>query len=92
MTYYVIASLDHGSHRLCYETGTTTIYGNIYMGDVLEAKRFESIEEVCKYITNKSGRFDLGCSIVSIADVTFDKIKENKELYIKFHDPLYVLH
>lgn len=61
------------------------------MGDILEAKLFESLEEVCDYIKSQGSKFMLGCSIISIADVTLEILKTNKELYKKFHDPLYAV-
>lgn len=89
--YYVIATRDHSSNRMFYETGRYTFHGDIYVGNVLEAKRFESLAEVCDYIKNSGSNFMLGCSIISIADVTFDILKEDKELFRKFHDPNYVI-
>lgn len=88
---YVIATQDMESHRLYYETGCTTFHGDIYMGNVLEAKRFDSLAEVCDYIKNSGSNFMLGCSIVLIADVTFEAIEKNKDLFDKYHDPLYVI-
>lgn len=45
---YVICSRDNGTNRLVYYTGTSTFHGDVYFGNVLEAKRFDSLQEVAK--------------------------------------------
>ena len=89
--YYVICSRDNGTNRLVYYTGTESFYGGLYYGDVLEAKRFNSLQEVAELIAKPSSNFYLGFNVIGIADVTFKAIKENKELYEKFHDPNYAI-
>lgn len=80
---------------LVYYTGTTTCYGSLYYGNVLEAKRFNSLQEVAELIAKSSSEFYLGINIVNISDVTLEKIAESKEtdqiLYDKFHDPNYAI-
>ena len=89
--YYVICSRDNGTNRLVYYTGTTTFHGDLYYGNVLEAKRFDSLQEVAELIAKPSSEFYLGFNVIGIADVTFKAIEENKELYKKFHDPNYAI-
>lgn len=89
--YYVICSRDNGTNRLVYYTGTTTFHGDLYYGDVLEAKRFDSLQEIAELIAKPSSEFYLGFNVIGIADVTFKAIRENKELYEKFHDPNYAI-
>lgn len=93
--YFVLCSRDNGSNRLVYYTGTTTWDGALYYGDVLEAKRFESLQEVAGLLAKPSSEFYLGINIIGIADVTFQKLEESKagdrELYRKFHDPNYAI-
>lgn len=94
-TYYVLCSRDNGSNRLVYYTGTESFYGGSYYGDVLEAKRFESLQEVAELLAKPSSEFYLGINIINIADVTFEKLEESKngdkELYRKYHDPNYAI-
>ena len=89
--YYVICSRDNETNRLVYYTGTTTFHGNLYYGNVLEAKRFDSLQEVAELIAKPSSEFYLGFNVIGIADVTFKAIEENKELYEKYHDPNYAI-
>lgn len=89
--YYVICSRDNGTNRLVYYTGTTTFHGDLYYGNVLEAKRFDSLQEVAELIAKPSSEFYLGFNVIGIADVTFKAIEENKELYEKYHDPNYAI-
>ena len=88
---FVICSRDCGTNRLVYYTGTTTGHGDLYYGNVLEAKRFDSLQEVAELIARPSSEFFLGFSVIGIADVTFKAIEENKELFQKFHDPNYAI-
>ena len=88
---YVICSKDNGTGRLVYYTGTTTFYGDLYYGTVLEAKRFDSLQEVAELIAKPSSEFYLGFNVIGIADVTFKLIEENKELYEKYHNPNYAI-
>lgn len=88
---YVIASRDCARNRLYYETGTETFHGNIYMGDILETKRFKTLEEVCNYIKNDRSEFMFGCSIIFVSECTFEEIAKNAELYNKYHDPNYAI-
>lgn len=48
--YYVIATRDYATNKLCYHTGKYTPYGNIYLGDVLEAKRFNSWNDLIGFL------------------------------------------
>ena len=89
--YYVICSRDNGSNRLVYYTGTESFYGGSYYGDVLEAKRFNNLQEVAELIAKPSSEFYLGFNVIGIADVTFKAIEENKSLYEKYHDPNYAI-
>ena len=89
--YYVICSRDNETNRLVYYTGTTTFHGDLYYGNVLEAKRFDSLQEVAELIAKPSSEFYLGFNVIGIADVTFKAIEENKELYEKYHDPNYAI-
>lgn len=91
MEYYVICSRDNGSNRLVYYTGKTTFHGELYYGDVLEAKRFNSLQEVAELIAKPSSEFYFGFNVINIADCTFEAIEENKELYGKYHDPNYAI-
>ena len=92
---YVLCSRDCGSNRLVYYTGTSTYKSSLYYGNVLEAKRFDSLQEVAELIAKPSSEFYLGINIINIPDVTFEKIAESKEtdqiLYNKFHDPNYAI-
>lgn len=92
---YVLCSRDNGTNRLVYYTGTTTYNGSLYYGDVLEAKRFDNLQEVAELIAKSSSEFYLGINIIGIADVTFEKLEESKKsdkvLYKKFHDPNYAI-
>ncbi len=89
--YYVICSRDNETNRLVYYTGTTTFHGDLYYGNVLEAKRFDSLQEVAELIAKSSSEFYLGFNVIGIADVTFKAIEENKKLYEKYHDPNYAI-
>ena len=89
--YYVICSRDNGTNRLVYYTGTESFYGGSYYGDVLEAKRFNNLQEVAELIAKPSSEFYLGFNVIGIADVTFKAIEENKSLYEKYHDPNYAI-
>ena len=89
--YYVICSRDNETNRLVYYTGTTTFHGDLYYGNVLEAKKFDSLQEVAELIAKPSSEFYLGFNVIGIADVTFKAIEENKELYEKYHDPNYAI-
>ncbi len=88
---YVICSRDCGSNRLVYYTGTNSFHGGHYYGNILEAKRFDSLQEVAELIAKPDSEFYLGANIIGIADVTFDEIAKNDELYKKFHDPNYAI-
>lgn len=88
---YVICNRDNGSNCLCYYTGTETADGSLYYGTVLEAKRFDSLQEVAELISKPSSQFYLGFNVIGIADVTFEAIANNEELYEKFHDPNYAI-
>lgn len=88
---YVICSRDCGSNKLVYYTGTSTFHGDVYFGSVLEAKRFDSLQEVAKLIAEPSSLFMLGFSVIGIADVTFEAIEKNEELFRKYHDPNYAI-
>lgn len=92
---YVLCSRDNGTNKLVYYTGTTTYNGSLYYGDVLEAKRFDNLQEVAELIAKPSSEFYLGINIINIADVTFEKLEESKRtdkiLYDKFHDPNYAI-
>ena len=89
--YYVICSRDNGTNRLVYYTGTTTFHGDLYYGTVLEAKRFNSLQEVAELIARPSSEFSLGFNVIAIADVTFNAIEKSKELYEKYHNPNYAI-
>ena len=89
--YYVICSRDNGTNRLVYYTGTESFYGGSYYGDVLEAKRFNNLQEIAELIAKPSSEFYLGFNVIGIADVTFKAIEENKSLYEKYHDPNYAI-
>ena len=88
---YVICSRDNETNRLVYYTGTESFYGGSYYGDVLEAKRFNNLQEVAELIAKPSSEFYLGFNVIGIADVTFKAIEENKELYEKYHNPNYAI-
>ena len=88
---YVICSRDCGSNKLVYYTGTTTFHGDLYYGNVLEAKRFDSLQEVAELIAKPSSEFMLGFNVIGIADVTFEAIAKNEELFRKFYDPNYAI-
>lgn len=88
---YVICSRDNGSNRLVYYTGTTTFHGDLYYGNVLEAKRFKSLQEVAELIAKPSSEFYLGFNVINISDCTFKAIEGNKELYEKYHNPNYAI-
>lgn len=89
--YYVICSRDNGSNQLVYYTGTESFHGGLYYGDVLEAKRFESLQDIAELIAKPSSEFYLGFNVIGIADVTFKAIEENKELFEKYHNPNYAI-
>ena len=93
--YYVLCSRDGASNRLSYHTGKYTQFGSIYYGDVLEAKRFDSLQAAANAIAENPSEFYLGINIIMIADVTFDKLAESKDgdrvLYNKYHDPNYAI-
>lgn len=93
--YYVLCNRDTQDNRLVYYTGSTEAHGDSYYGDVLEAKRFESLGAVAECIAKSGSEFYLGVNIINIPDVTFDKLLESKngdrELYAKYHDPNYAI-
>ena len=95
MDHYVLCSRDNETNRLVYYTGTTTCKGSLYYGDVLEAKRFDSLQEVAELIVKSSSEFYFGINVIGIADITFKKLEKSKEtdqvLYDKFHDPSYAI-
>ena len=88
---YVICSRDNETNRLVYYTGATTFHGDLCFGNVLEAKRFSSLQEVAELIAKPSSIFYLGFNVINIADGTFKAIEENKELYEKYHNPNYAI-
>lgn len=92
---YVLCNRDNGTNRLVYYTGTESLRGGLYYGDVLEAKQFNSLREIAELLSKSSNEFCLGVNIIGIADVTFEKLEEskksNKSLYNKFHDPNYAI-
>lgn len=98
---YVLCSRDCGSNSLVYYTGTESFHGGSYYGNVLEAKRFDSLQEVAELISKPSSEFYLGVNIIGIADVTFEKLEESKreldsgkgkgELYREYHNPNYAI-
>ena len=88
---YVICSRDNESNTLVYYTGTESFHGGSYYGNVLEAKRFKSLQEIAELIAKPSSEFYLGFNVINIADCTFKAIEENKELYEKYHNPNYAI-
>ena len=88
---YVICSRDNGSNTLVYYTGTEAFHGGSYYGNVLEAKRFKSLQEIAELIAKPSSEFYLGFNVINIADCTFKAIEENKELFEKYHNPNYAI-
>lgn len=92
---YVLCSRDNGNNRLYYYTGEEYYQGGSYYGDVLEAKRFESMQEVCELLAKPSSEFYLGINIINIEECTFEKLEESKagdrDLYEKYHDPNYAI-
>lgn len=92
---YVLCKRDSETNRLVYYTGMEAAYGGSYYGNVLEAKRFESLQEIAELLTRPSDEFYLGVNIIGIADVTFEKLKKSKnsdmDLYAKFHNPNYAI-
>jgi hypothetical protein len=88
---YVICSRDTASNSLVYYTGRTTTKGDLYYGNILKAKRFDSLVEVAELIAKPISEFYLGFNVIGIADVTFEAIKNNEELFYKFHDPNYAI-
>jgi hypothetical protein len=92
---YVLCSRDNGTNRLVYYTGKESFHGGLYYGDVLEAKRFDNLQEIAELLSKSSNEFYLGINIIGIADVTFEKLEESKKsdknLYDKFHDPNYAI-
>lgn len=91
-TYYVIATKDGGSNRLFYYTGEEAFHGGDLLGNVLEAKRFTSQDGIVEFLSNHKNFWFLGINIIGIAGVTFEAIANNKELYEKYHNPLYAIH
>ena len=89
--YYVICSRDNGTNRLVYYTGKEEFHGDSYYSNVLEAKRFNNLQEVADLIAKHSSEFYLGFNVINIADCTFKAIEENEELYVKYHDPNYAI-
>lgn len=98
MDNYLICEHDRtfGEGRLVYYTGSYTMDGSIYMGDVLEAKRFESYEDVLNFLMSNKGLFQFGFSVINIPDCTIKALEESKkriisgngkenELYTKYH-------
>ena len=89
---YVIAHAYYDSfsekETVIYDSDTESFHGgNIWVEDVLKAKRFDSWEDVMTHIMTYKSLYDLGFSVVNIPDCTWDKIKENDELRRKFNDP-----
>lgn len=75
-----------------YDSDTESFYGgNIWVEDILKAKRFDSFESVMSHIMTYKTRYELGFSIINIPDCTWDAIKKNDELRRKFNDPYYAL-
>ena len=88
---YVICSRDNGTNRLVYYTGAKSFHGGSYYGNVLEAKRFNNLQEVAELIAKPSSEFYLGFNVINISDCTFKAIEGNKELYEKYHNPNYAI-
>ena len=88
---YVICTKDCGTNTLVYYTGTTTFHGDLYYGNVLEAKRFKSLKEIADLIAKPSSEFYLGFNVINIADCTFKALEENKDLYRQYHNPNYAI-
>lgn len=96
-TYYLIATQDMANHRLVYHTAKEYYKGGELLGDIFEARKFESMEEIGKWLIEDPWHYGycLGFTVVSVADVTLDKMKKDieqgdYELYRRFHNPLYV--
>jgi len=92
--YYVIAGTQPymGDPKSCY---VNYYYGErnggFYGGpDVRKARRFEW-EEIIELMKRRSQLVQYGCSIVQIADVTFEALEQNEELVRNYNDPNYAL-
>lgn len=95
MENYVLCSRDGATNRLFYYTGTNSVYGGSQYGDVLEAKRFDSLESVAALLAKNPGEFYLGINIILISDATFKALENShngdRALYLKYHDPNYAI-
>ena len=89
-SYWVIASqttgLD-GKKELVYYIGWD---GCHVFGDVLDAMRFDSWDKLVAFLAG-ANFLELGFNVVQIADVTFEKMKEDDGLHHKFMTPEYAL-
>lgn len=75
-----------------YDSDTESFYGgDIWVEDILKAKRFDSLEAVMNQIMTYKTRYELGFSIVNIPDCTWDAIKNNDELRRKYNNPYFAL-
>lgn len=96
-SYYLIATTDRGTNRLYYHTGKESPHGGEILGDVISARKFESMKDIANWILNDTyaKSYSLGVKIVHIEDVTIEKMIKDMEsgnytLYNNFHDPMYV--
>ena len=62
--YYVLCSKDCYFNRLVYYMGANDFHGNSCYGDVLEAKRFNTLEEVANLIRKEPSEFYLGVNVL----------------------------
>ena len=75
-----------------YDSDTESFYGgNIWVENILEAKRFDSYEDVMNQITNNKSRYEGGFSIVNVPDCTWEAIKKDEDLRRKYNNPYYAL-
>ena len=91
---YVIAQVS-GGERLVYWTGKEYWAGGMLMGDILEAKKFDSMDAVFDEIKAGGSHFMSGFSVIDVCQNTIDAIARSKDagtdLYRKWNDPRYAL-
>ena len=93
---YVIGHAYYDSftekETVIYDSDTESFYGgDIWVENILEAKRFDSFESVMNHIMTHKSCYELGFSIVNVPDCTWDAIKKNDELRRKYNNPYYAL-
>ena len=83
---YVIATCDHATEYMYYlkEIDTSYVYG-----EISTAMRF-TYEEALDFLKAHPNLGYLSAIIIRVEDCTFEKLKTDEELRMKFSNPSYV--